>query len=131
MKWQHCQTMRLPTADAFRDHQRCFPTHHCCHKPISRDVVDGAFQIVGRFCNKPQLLIGDNITDTDHPLIFKAMEESADWETLSQGSSEILQAIESHNCQQSRDIMGQFVSGFTPHSVIVDWFGKTQLTEKA
>ena len=78
-----------------------------------------------------ELLIGDNVTDTDHPLIFKAMKESADWETLFQGSSEILQAIESHNYQQSRDIMGQFVSGFTPDSVVVDWFGKAQLTEKA
>ena len=68
-----------------------------------------------------ELLIGDNVTDTDHPLIFKAMEESADWQTLCRGVSDILQAIESHDYQQSRDIMGQFVSGFTPDVKVVDW----------
>ena len=68
-----------------------------------------------------ELLIGDNVTDTDHPLIFKAMEESADWEILSHGINDILLAIESHNYQQSRDIMGQYVSGFTPDVTVVDW----------
>ena len=131
MKWQHCQTMRLLTADSVLGSPALLSDNHSCHQPVYRDVVDGAFQVVGKFCNKSQLLIGDNVTDTDHPLVFKAMEEFADWEALSRGISEIIQAIESHNCQQSRNIMGQFVSGFTPDSVIVDWFGKAQLTEKA
>ena len=49
------------------------------------------------------------------------MEESADWEILSHGINDILLAIESHNYQQSRDIMGQYVSGFTPDVTVVDW----------
>ena len=68
-----------------------------------------------------ELLIGDNVGKTDHPLIYRAMEESSDWMVLTQGIEKILSSIESHDYDQARSIMVDFVSGFTPDSVLVDW----------
>ena len=68
-----------------------------------------------------ELLIGDNVGKTDHPLIYRAMEESSDWAVLTQGIEKILSSIESHDYDQARSIMVDFVSGFTPDSVLVDW----------
>ena len=68
-----------------------------------------------------ELLIGDNVSDTNHPLIYRAMEESSDWTILTQGIERILFSIESHDYDQARSIMVDFVSGFTPDSVLVDW----------
>ncbi len=68
-----------------------------------------------------ELLIGDNVGKTDHPLIYRAMEESSDWEVLTQGIEKILSSIECHDYDQARRIMVDFVSGFTPDSVLVDW----------
>ena len=78
-----------------------------------------------------ELLIGDNVADTEHPLIYRAMEESADWDTLSQAISAILLSIESHDYRQSRDIMGQHVSGFTPDVTVVDWLAFKYSDESA
>ncbi|WP_051087848.1 polysaccharide biosynthesis protein [Endozoicomonas elysicola] len=68
-----------------------------------------------------ELLIGDNVGETDHPLIYRAMEESSDWMVLTRGIEKILSSIEYHDYDQARSIMVDFVSGFTPDSVLVDW----------
>ena len=78
-----------------------------------------------------ELLISDNAKTTAHPLIFKATETSIPWAELKQGIMQMTQVIDQHDYLAVRELLQQFVSGFTPDSVVVDWFGKTQLTEKA
>ncbi|WP_373691044.1 polysaccharide biosynthesis protein [Endozoicomonas sp. ONNA2] len=68
-----------------------------------------------------ELLIGDNVSETHHPLIYRAMEESSDWRTLTQGIERILLCIERHDYDKARSIMVDFVSGFKPDSILVDW----------
>lgn len=68
-----------------------------------------------------ELLIGDNVSETHHPLIYRAVEESSDWGILTQGIERILLSIEHHDYDKARGIMVDFVSGFTPDSILVDW----------
>ena len=78
-----------------------------------------------------KLLIGDHAETTAHPLVFKATEAFIPWAELKQGIMQMIQATDQHDYFVVQELLQQFVSGFTPDSVVVDWFGKAQLTEKA
>ena len=68
-----------------------------------------------------ELLIGDNVSDTQHSRIMRAEEKVIEWPQL----ESILQQIEMHNesdsCQQVRDILIEHVDGFKPQCVVEDW----------
>jgi len=68
-----------------------------------------------------ELLIGDNVSDTQHGRIMRAEEKVIEWPEL----ESILQQIETHNdsdsCQQVRDILMEHVDGFKPQCVVEDW----------
>ncbi|MBO9493581.1 polysaccharide biosynthesis protein [Thalassotalea sp. G20_0] len=68
-----------------------------------------------------ELLIGNNVNKTDHPLIYKAVEESEPWGELKLAITEILAAVDKHDYQQVRATIGKHVSGFKPDSALVDW----------
>lgn len=68
-----------------------------------------------------ELLIGDNVDRTDHPMIMRAQEEYISWEALQSLLGQIEQALASGDFQEVRTLMVSSVSGYRPDSSIVDW----------
>jgi len=71
-----------------------------------------------------ELLIGDNVSGTQHSRIMRAEEKVIEWLQL----ENILQQIEKHNdsdnYQEVRDILVEHVDGFKPQCVVEDWLVK-------
>jgi len=67
-----------------------------------------------------ELLIGDNVSDTNNPLIMRAEEESLPWPELESILGDMQIAI--NNCDQKRlrDLLIQAVPGFKPQCEISD-----------
>ena len=67
-----------------------------------------------------ELLIGDDVRDTQHRQIFKANEEYISWEEVEKYLIEIKEASSSSDHIKLRNIFQQTVSGFKPEKDIVD-----------
>jgi FlaA1/EpsC-like NDP-sugar epimerase len=68
-----------------------------------------------------ELLIGDNVAATPHPMIMTANEDYLSWDVLKVRLSELLSAVERDDYTQVRQILRETVSGYTPDGEIVDW----------
>lgn len=68
-----------------------------------------------------ELLIGDNVSPTQHPMIMRANEDHLPWEDLKVALSDLLQAVEQDNYDRVRQLLRQTVSGYSPEGEIVDW----------
>lgn len=68
-----------------------------------------------------ELLIGDNVAATQHPMIMTASEDYLSWEVLKVRLSELLSAVERDDYSQVRQLLRETVSGYTPEGEIVDW----------
>ncbi|MBE0435889.1 MAG: polysaccharide biosynthesis protein [Methylomicrobium sp.] len=68
-----------------------------------------------------ELLIGDNVSVTEHPRIMRAEEEVIAWHELEKMLSALEQAALSDDYQQVRTILKRAVSGFKPQCGIDDW----------
>lgn len=68
-----------------------------------------------------ELLIGDNVTPTEHPMIMSAHEEHLPWEVLCQVLDELVLALERDDFERVRQVLRQRVSGYSPDGAIVDW----------
>jgi FlaA1/EpsC-like NDP-sugar epimerase len=67
-----------------------------------------------------ELLIGDDVRDTQHRQIFKANEEYISWKEVEEYLIEIKEASSSSDHIRLRNIFQQTVSGFKPEKDIVD-----------
>ncbi|WP_445354656.1 polysaccharide biosynthesis protein [Microbulbifer sp. EKSA008] len=67
-----------------------------------------------------ELLLGDNVLGTDHPMIMRAEEERLDSEALQLLVSELRDACDSHDCEQVRWILCRAVKGYSPKQGLVD-----------
>ena len=67
-----------------------------------------------------ELLIGDDVRDTQHRQIFKANEEYISWKEVEEYLIEIKEAYSSSDHIKLRNIFQQTVSGFKPEKDIVD-----------
>jgi FlaA1/EpsC-like NDP-sugar epimerase len=67
-----------------------------------------------------ELLIGDNVTKTDNPLIMRAQEDMIAWHELKPMLDEIDEAIDSDNHEILRKLLIQIVPGFIPQCEISD-----------
>lgn len=67
-----------------------------------------------------ELLIGDNVRPTEHPMILSASEEHLDWDSLKQRLSELLAAVDAGDYAKVRQLLRQTVNGYTPSDDIVD-----------
>lgn len=68
-----------------------------------------------------ELLIGDEVTGTEHPKIMRAQEEVMPGTSL---NAHLQALIEAENCQdmtQARRVLKDAVNGFVPNSPLVDW----------
>ncbi|MCC2597531.1 polysaccharide biosynthesis protein [Pusillimonas sp. MFBS29] len=68
-----------------------------------------------------ELLIGDNVTRTEHPMIMRANEKRLAWDALKQALDDLHQAVKDDDYPKVRDLFLQLVDGFKPDEDIVDW----------
>ncbi|MFZ3153168.1 polysaccharide biosynthesis protein [Pseudomonas sp.] len=68
-----------------------------------------------------ELLIGDNVSPTEHPMIMRANEEHLPWEAFKVVLSELLAAVERDDYDRVRQLLRETVSGYKPEGEIVDW----------
>ncbi|OLF52436.1 polysaccharide biosynthesis protein [Pseudomonas chlororaphis] len=68
-----------------------------------------------------ELLIGDNVVATQHPMIMSANEDYLPWEVLKARLGELLLAVDQDDYSRVRQLLRDTVSGYTPDSEIVDW----------
>jgi FlaA1/EpsC-like NDP-sugar epimerase len=71
-----------------------------------------------------ELLIGDNVTDTEHELIMRASEVLLSWEDLTKSLDELMQAIIDQDCMRMRDLLLEYANGYKPDSNLVDFLKK-------
>lgn len=74
-----------------------------------------------------ELLIGDNVTGTDHPLIMRAQEAEIAWPILENMLKQLEQTCEVADHEAIRDQLRKIVPEFTPSSDIDDHLWKTLL----
>jgi FlaA1/EpsC-like NDP-sugar epimerase len=76
-----------------------------------------------------ELLIGDNVIGTDHPMIMSASEDFLPWDALKARLGELLAAVESDDYARVRTVLCATVSGYTPEGDIVDWLHMQRCTK--
>ena len=67
-----------------------------------------------------ELLIGDNVSPTEHPMIMRADEEYFTWDLLRGELAKLLKAVEQDDFPQVRVLLREMVSGYVPEGEIVD-----------
>jgi FlaA1/EpsC-like NDP-sugar epimerase len=68
-----------------------------------------------------ELLIGENVSSTPHPMIMTANEDCVPWEVLKESLVELLNAVEEDDYSRVRQLLRATVTGYTPDGEIVDW----------
>jgi FlaA1/EpsC-like NDP-sugar epimerase len=68
-----------------------------------------------------ELLIGDNVVATQHPMIMSANEDHLSWEVLKGKLTELLAAVDQDDYSRVRQLLRDTVSGYSPDGEIVDW----------
>ena len=69
-----------------------------------------------------ELLIGDNVSPTEHPMIMRADEEFLSWEQLGLVLAELFEAVEREDFIAVRQLLQRVVNGYVPEGEIVDWY---------
>lgn len=68
-----------------------------------------------------ELLIGDNVSATEHPMIRRADEQHMSWEALSELLDQLLAAVADEDCARIRTLLCQAVPEYRSECEIVDW----------
>ena len=68
-----------------------------------------------------ELLIGDNVTTTRHPMIMSANEDHLPWDVLKSRLADLLDAVDQDDYTRVRQLLRETVSGYSPDGEIVDW----------
>jgi FlaA1/EpsC-like NDP-sugar epimerase len=68
-----------------------------------------------------ELLIGDNVVSTEHPMIMSAHEDHMSWDVLKRCLARLLDAVDDDDYTRVRHILRETVSGYAPDGEIVDW----------
>ena len=67
-----------------------------------------------------ELLIGDNVSETDNPLIMRAEEEMLAWDELKPVLNDLNRAVKNCNQEVLRELLIQIVPSFKPQCEITD-----------
>ncbi|MGH8494715.1 MAG: polysaccharide biosynthesis protein [Gammaproteobacteria bacterium] len=67
-----------------------------------------------------ELLIGNNVMGTEHPMIWRALEESLDWGSVRQLLEQLLQATRQFDCEAARRVLLEGVAGYAPTGGVED-----------
>jgi len=73
-----------------------------------------------------ELLIGDNVSETDNPLIMCAQEDMIVWDELKPVLDGLSDAIDNNDCRRLRKLLIQIVPGFKPQCEISDILYKSK-----
>ncbi|OEC59557.1 nucleoside-diphosphate sugar epimerase/dehydratase [Pseudomonas sp. ENNP23] len=76
-----------------------------------------------------ELLIGENVSTTDHPMIMRANEEHLPWGELKTVIERLLDAVERDDYRMVRQILRETVNGYSPQEEIVDWIHQQREVE--
>ncbi|WP_176507355.1 MULTISPECIES: polysaccharide biosynthesis protein [Pseudomonas] len=68
-----------------------------------------------------ELLIGDNVLATRHPMIMSANEDFIQWDTLKDALAQLLDAASHDDFVRVRQLLRETVIGYAPEGEIVDW----------
>lgn len=68
-----------------------------------------------------ELLIGDNVVSTRHPMIMSAQEDFLPWSQLKEQLELLLDAVSRDDYPDVRRVLGDLVAGYAPEGEIVDW----------
>ena len=67
-----------------------------------------------------ELLVNDDVSETQHPLIMKALEENINWSDLESKLNDLNEAAKNENHLLIRELLMKIVVDFKPQSKIVD-----------
>ena len=73
-----------------------------------------------------ELLIGDNVNGTDHPLIMRAQENMIAWPVLQSKLAELELACQNFSCEEVRAILLELVREYAPQCGIEDMIWRQQ-----
>lgn len=76
-----------------------------------------------------ELLIGDNVDATHHPMIMSAHEDHLAWEVLKERLEQLLAAVAADDYGRVRQLLRETVSGYSPDGDIVDWIHQQRRLE--
>ena len=76
-----------------------------------------------------ELLIGDNVVATQHPMIMSANEDKLTWDELKGRLNNLLEAVEQDDYTRVRQLLRDTVSGYSPEGEIVDWIYQQRRSE--
>jgi len=76
-----------------------------------------------------ELLIGDEVVSTRHPMIMSAQEDHLPWDELKERLSVLLAALAEDDYTRVRQLLRETVSGYTPDGEIVDWIHQQRRLE--
>lgn len=71
-----------------------------------------------------ELLIGENVSQTDHQKIMRAQEGVIAWTDLQLILTDLQHAVSIADYEQIRAILGKYVDGFMPQCGIEDWLSQ-------
>lgn len=73
-----------------------------------------------------ELLIGDNVSETEHSMIMRANEEMLSWDAYKRTLQALLVALDGDDYDRVRQLLRATVSGYRPEGEIVDWIHMRQ-----
>ncbi|POG06247.1 hypothetical protein BGP84_25720 [Pseudomonas putida] len=73
-----------------------------------------------------ELLIGDDVSPTVHPMIMTANEDFLPWEVLRERLAALLKAVAEDDFSRIRHLLRELVNGYSPEGEIVDWLYQQQ-----
>lgn len=68
-----------------------------------------------------ELLIGEDVKTTEHPMIMRAEEDMLPWEELKECLQALLDAVNGDDYARVRVLLREMVHGYVPEGEIVDW----------
>ena len=77
-----------------------------------------------------ELLIGNNVSGTEHPMILRAMEHSLPWETMHDLLQKLLVAMGQFDVRAARELLLQAVQEYRPSEDLVDHVWRHRDNEK-
>jgi FlaA1/EpsC-like NDP-sugar epimerase len=73
-----------------------------------------------------ELLIGDDVSPTDHPMIMRANEDHLPWSEFKLVLEQLMTAVAQDDYVRVRQLLRETVSGYAPEGEIVDWIHSRQ-----
>ena len=67
-----------------------------------------------------ELLIGNNVTGTGHPMIMRAMEDRLPWSKVQHFIEQLLHACARSDCERVRELLVESVEGYRPTNGVDD-----------